>query len=104
MIPKLLAALAALAILPAAAQSATPRVDQRQANQEARIEQGVKSGELTKKEAARLKAGQARVAAKEAKAKEDGKVTAGERARLEHAQDKQSRRIAKQKHDKQERK
>lgn len=104
MIPRLLAALAAIAILPVAAQTATPRVDQRQANQEARIEQGVKSGELTKKEAAKLKAGQAKVQRKEDKAKADGVVTAKERAGLEHAQDKQSRKIAKEKHDKQERK
>ena len=36
------------------AQTATPGIDKRQANQEKRIEQGVKSGELNKKEAARL--------------------------------------------------
>ena len=104
MIPKLLAAIAAFAILPLAAQTATPRVDARQEKQDARIDQGVRSGELTKKEAAKLKAGQAKVEAKEEKAKADGKVTAKERAELEHAQDKQSRKIAKQKHDKQERK
>jgi hypothetical protein len=37
------------------AQTATPNLDKRQANQEKRIEQGVKSGELTKKEAAAWK-------------------------------------------------
>ena len=35
------------------AQTATPGIDKRQANQEKRIDQGVKSGELNKKEAAR---------------------------------------------------
>ena len=41
--------------LPALGQtSSTPRIDQRQANQEWRIEQGEKSGALTNKEAARL--------------------------------------------------
>ena len=34
--------------------TSTPRIDKRQENQERRIDQGVKSGELTKKEAARL--------------------------------------------------
>ena len=34
--------------------AATPRLDQRQANQEKRIEQGVASGQLTEKEAARM--------------------------------------------------
>ena len=36
-----LAALAAAIALPVAAQSNTPRVDQREANQQARIQQGV---------------------------------------------------------------
>jgi hypothetical protein len=95
--------LAAAAIaLPAAAQTqSTPRVDQRQANQERRIERGEKSGALTGKEAARLEKGQARVQKMEDKAVADGKVTRKERARLEKAQDRQSRRIYREKHDKQ---
>lgn len=98
----LAAAVAALAFaLPAAAQTATPRVDQREANQQKRIDQGVQSGQLTPKEAARLEKGQAKVEKMEEKAKADGKVTKKERAALHHAQDKQSRHIAKQKHDKQ---
>lgn len=88
--------------LPAAAQSqSTPRVDQRQANQERRIEAGEKSGALTPKEAARLEKGQARVQKLEDKAVADGKVTKKERARLEQAQDRQSRKIYREKHDKQ---
>ena len=80
---------------------ATPQVDQRQANQQQRIDQGVKSGELTNREAARLEKGQERVQKMEDKAKADGKVTAKERARIERAQNKQSRRIAHEKHDRQ---
>jgi hypothetical protein len=96
-----MAAVAAFA-LPAFAQTqSTPRVDQRQSNQERRIDQGEKSGALNQKEAARLEKGQARVQKMENKAVADGKVTAKERARLEKAQDKQSRRIHKEKHDKQ---
>ena len=96
-------AVAAVATLasPAFAQSSTPRIDQRQANQERRIEQGEKSGALTKKEANKLEKGQAHVQKMENKAVADGKVTAKERARIEHAQDKQSRRIYREKHDKQ---
>jgi hypothetical protein len=88
--------------LPAAAQTpSTPRVDQRQTNQERRIEAGEKSGALNAKEAARLEKGQARVQKMEDKAVADGKVTKKERARLEKAQDRQSRRIYREKHDKQ---
>jgi hypothetical protein len=96
----ILAALLAAA-LPVAAQTSTPRVDQRQVNQEARIQQGVQSGQLTAKEAAKLEKGQAKVGALEAKAKADGKVTAKERKKLAKAQDKQSKKISKEKHDKQ---
>ena len=95
------AVLAALS-LPALAQTtSTPRIDQRQANQERRIEAGEKSGQLNQREAARLEKGQARVQKMENKAVADGKVTAKERARIEKAQDKQSRRIYREKHDKQ---
>ena len=95
------AVLAALS-LPAFAQTtSTPRIDQRQANQERRIEAGEKSGQLNQKEAARLEKGQARVQKMENKAVADGKVTAKERARIEKAQDKESRRIYREKHDKQ---
>ena len=92
---------AGLAFSAAAQTTSTPRVDQRQANQERRIEQGERSGQLNQKEAARLEKGQARVDRMEQKAAADGKVTKKERARLEHAQDKQSRRIYREKHDKQ---
>jgi hypothetical protein len=96
-----LLATAALA-LPAGAQtSSTPRIDQRQANQERRIEQGEKSGALTGKEAARLEKDQARIQKMENKATADGKVTRKERARMEKAQDRESRRIYREKHDKQ---
>ena len=100
---KLIAAAAIATVwLPAQAQTdSTRRVDKRQANQAARIEQGQKSGALNEKEAARLQKGQARVQKMEDKAAADGKVTAKERARIERAQDKQSRRIQREKHDKQ---
>jgi hypothetical protein len=66
----------------------TPRSDRRQVAQQARIVSGVRSGELTRREAVRLEAGQAHVAKVENKVKAD-----------EAAQNRQSRRIAAQKHD-----
>jgi len=94
---------ALVAIIPtlAIAQANTPRVDQRQQNQEQRIEQGVASGTLTNREANRLEHGQQRVDNVEARAKADGVVTRQERVRLHQAQDVQSRRIYAQKHDRQ---
>ncbi|MBI2380491.1 MAG: hypothetical protein HYV16_07035 [Gammaproteobacteria bacterium] len=81
----------------------TPRVDERQENQERRIEQGVDSGELTRREERRLERGQDKVERIEDRAKADGRVTKRERVRLDQAQDVQSKRIAKQKHDRQDR-
>ena len=96
----IVAVLALAAAIPAFAQTtSTPRIDQRQANQERRIEQGEKSGALNQREAARLEKGQAHVQNMENKATADGKVTAKERARINQAQNKQSKRIYKQKHD-----
>jgi uncharacterized membrane protein YebE (DUF533 family) len=96
----LVAVLVAFA-LPVLAQPNTPNIDQRQANQQQRIDQGVKSGELTGKEAARLEKGQERVQNMETKAKADGKVTPKERERIENAQNKESKKIHKEKHDRQ---
>ena len=95
-------AVAAAFALPALAQTqSTPRIDQRQANQERRIEQGEKSGALNKKEAERLEKGQARVQKMENKAAADGKITKKEARRIEKEQDRQSRKIYREKHDKQ---
>lgn len=104
---KLVTALAALMLgavtLPAFAQANTPRIDKRQINQDRRIDQGVASGELTKREATRLDRGQDRIENLEDKAKSDGVVTRRERARLHQAQNVESRRIYRQKHDAQHR-
>jgi len=79
----------------------TPRIDQRQENQEKRIERGVDSGQLNAAEAARLNKQQENINKMENKAKADGVVTKKERARIGHAQDRTSRHIARQKHDRQ---
>ena len=81
--------------------AATPGIDQRQANQERRIDQGIASGQLTKPEERRLERQQDRIDRAENRAKADGVVTQQERKRLHAAQDAASHRIAKQKHDRQ---
>lgn len=100
---KLIAVVAATllgaATLPALAQANTPGIDKRQANQERRIDQGIASGELTKREAARLERGQDRIDNMENAAKADGVVTRHERRRIHRAQNVESRRIYRQKHD-----
>ena len=100
------AALLLAAAIPALAQTAAPtapltRIEQREANQQERIEQGEKSGALTPREAARLERGQARVEKMEQKAGADGKISGREARRIEHAQDVQSRKIYREKHDRQ---
>ena len=76
---------------------------QRDVNQQRRIEQGVASGELTKREAARLERGQARDNAAQARAGADGKVGPNEQRRLQRQENRQSRRIYREKHDAQQR-
>ena len=93
------AAIAALTAVTAQAQSLTPRVDRRELRQHARIQQGVRSGELTRGEASRLRAGQRHVGRLERRAAFDGVVTPRERFRMDRAQDRQGRRIARLKHN-----
>jgi hypothetical protein len=78
---------------------ATPGVDQRQENQDRRIEQGVKSGQLTNHEANRLEAQQNRIENTEQRMKSDGVVTRVERTRLAHRENKASRNIYRKKHN-----
>jgi hypothetical protein len=79
----------------------TPRIDQRQANQEQRIDKGLATGALTPREARRLERQQAHVGKAEDQAKADGSVTVKERKRLTRMQNHASRDIYRQKHDKQ---
>jgi len=76
-----------------------PKVNNRQDRQQARIEQGVKSGELTKKETAGLVLNQAKIAHEEKKAKADGTLTVKERVDLHKDLKKSSERIHKAKHN-----
>jgi len=83
------------------AQEETPAIDQRQANQEQRIDQGVASGQLNEREATRLNKQQVHVNKMENRAKSDGVVTKRERAKIGTAQHRASRHIAREKHDRQ---
>lgn len=83
----------------AMAQTATPNLDKREANQQQRIDQGVASGQLNAKEANRLQQREAKLAAHEAAAKADGTVTNAERRKLQREASRDSKAIRKQKHD-----
>ena len=72
---------------------------QRNVNQQERIEQGVRSGELTKKEAGNLERGQAHVDHKEARAAAEGHVSAGEQHAIQNAENQQSKKIHREKHN-----
>lgn len=94
-----------MACLPVTAQqnSQPKSIKQQQINQQQRIHQGVKSGELTKKEAVRLEMQQAKIQQDKRAAKADGVVTPGERAVIKQEQKNASRNIHHQKNDGQSR-
>jgi hypothetical protein len=83
----------------ASAQTTTTKPVSTIKNDRQRIRQGVKSGELTKAEAARLKVQTAKVNQERKDYKADGVVTTEERKDLRQDKKKLSRRIYKQKHD-----
>jgi hypothetical protein len=89
--------------MPAATAGIYDRVDVRRAEQAQRIQQGIRSGELTRAEAAKLKAEQAHIRHLERKAERDGRNTRSERARITAAQNASSRSIYAEKHDSQDR-
>ena len=82
----------------------TPRVAKRQVQQQARIKEGVKSGELTKGETQKLKREQAKIQHDKQKAKQDGKVTPQERRHIRREQNKANRDIYRLKNNEQEKK
>ncbi|MFM9939261.1 MAG: hypothetical protein ACKVP7_07185 [Hyphomicrobiaceae bacterium] len=74
-------------------------IDARQSNQETRIQQGLRSGDLTRREAAALEAEQARIRALERNAQRDGRIDGREAAQIRRAQDEASRHIYQERHD-----
>ena len=81
----------------------TPVVNERQKIQRHRIQSGVASGELTRRETADARHDQRKIRRSERRAKADGVVTPSERARLDHKEDRASRQLRKNKLDGQDR-
>jgi opacity protein-like surface antigen len=101
---KLLLAVSAMTLMMSGivfAQAETPVIDQRQANQDQRIDQGIASGQLNEREANRLNRQQEHVNKMEDRAMSDGVMTKRERARVGAAQNRASHHIAREKHDRQ---
>ncbi|HEX6707854.1 MAG TPA: hypothetical protein VF169_24130 [Albitalea sp.] len=95
----LLAAALSLACAGAFAQTTASTSVQRDVNQQTRIENGLKDGSLTTREAARLEKEESQVDRLQAKDLKDGKLSDAERARLNAAQNKVSRDIAADRHN-----
>ena len=90
-----------LAVAPVlAASTEDPIIQQRETNQEKRIDQGIESGQLTPKEAGKLETREAKIQQDEARMKSDGKLTKRERAKLTREQNVASKKIYKKKHNK----
>ena len=83
------------------AQSSTKSTATRQTNQQARIVNGVQSGELTRHEVKRLEREQKCIQIEKRIAKADGTVTQKEKRFLRREQNRASRHIASQKNDRQ---
>ncbi len=81
------------------AQTKTPRATKRQINQQERIHQGVKNGELTKGETIRLEKQQKKIQKNKINAKSDGVVTPKVKAKLHAEQNRASRTIYRKKHN-----
>jgi hypothetical protein len=74
-----------------------PNINQRQENQKDRIKDGVKDGDINKKELGRLALEQRQIRRKEERFKSDGDFTKGERARVQRQLGQSSRHITRAK-------
>jgi hypothetical protein len=100
----ILAAMTIATVSVANAGDRDPRVNARQHNQQERIRQGVRSGELTGHEARKLEREERGIRKEERQDKADGHLSAAERKDLHQDLNQSSRDIYQQKHDAQERK
>lgn len=75
------------------------QIDARQSLQEQRIQQGLRTGDLTWRERQALEAEQARIRALERQAQRDGRIDRREAAEIRRAQDAASRHIFQERHD-----
>lgn len=90
---------AAFSVDVALAAPGIENAQERNVNQQQRIEQGLKSGELSTREAGKLEREQAQVERTEARAMRDGTVSATEQKRINALENRASRDIYRQKHD-----
>jgi len=98
-----LAALATVAAAPLAAQAAPwQTINQRQANLEHRIDQGVRNGSLTRSEAMRLRGEFRSLSRLEASYRRSNGLSMRERADLDARFDRLSRQIRAERHDHQD--
>jgi hypothetical protein len=88
-----------VAALGASSAFAEGPINERQDRQQARIADGVQSGELTRVETARAVRGQVHINRVERRAKADGELTGREFVRIQHKQNQASRQIFRNKHD-----
>lgn len=72
---------------------------QRDVDQQQRIEQGLKSGQLTTHEASQLERGEARIDRTEQRDMRDGSLSAADKAQIQNMQNRESAAIYGQKHD-----
>src|SRR5262245_5222930 len=77
-------------------------INQRQDYQQNRIEQGIRSGQITRSEGYRLEQGERAIDQAQRRAMADGHVSAAERARIDRMTDRQGREIYRQSHDSQQ--
>lgn len=91
---------AALAVTSVAnAQTHTPVINHRQHNQERRINQGVRSGELTRNETRHLRKDERGIRAEKRTAMAEGRMTPHERRHIRHQENRVSRKIYRDKHN-----
>lgn len=81
------------------AQDRTPVINARQHNQERRINNGVRSGELTHKETRHLRNDERRIQAEKRIAKANGHITPRQRTMLRRQENRTSRAIYRDKHN-----
>jgi hypothetical protein len=92
---------AALVVVAFASPAFAAEVDNREANQQARIAEGVQSGQLTPHETAKLERKEAKIHHEIARdrAANGGKLTPAEKAKINREQNRESKKIYKEKHD-----
>lgn len=100
LIPLLMSLTMGLALQPALdAQTTTKRSERKALRQRARIHEGRKSGELTRREARQLRKQQRRIDMRKRHAASDGVVTPDEQRSIDRSQRRANRNIFRKKHN-----